>query len=287
MRSTQYAPASKGNGTLRVTSFGSGSSGNALLIQTEGPAGTTSVLIDAGIPVRRLRAGLAAAGVPDDGLDAILVSHEHHDHISALPRLVRYQRCPIFATSGTMRALDIAPSDRWERLVPEHSCRIGSLTITPISVPHDAAEPVGFYVDDGTVRAAIFTDLGSTAALVRDPVAQAHLVILEANYDVEMLERGPYPARLKRRIRSGHGHLSNAECGDFLADTLGSTTVDIWLAHLSENNNRPKLAEQTVVQRLGTGLGGPRVQPMPRHRPFVWDAPSALQRPRQLGFLLP
>lgn len=273
---------------MRVTSFGSGSSGNALLIQVEGQEGSTNVLIDAGIPVRRLRAGLAAAGVPDDGLDAILVSHEHYDHISALPRLARYHRCPIFATSGTIRALDVGATDRWERLVPEQTCRIGSLAITPIPVPHDAAEPVGFFVSTDSVRAAIFTDLGSTAALVQEPLAQAHLVVLEANYDEDMLERGPYPARLKRRIRGGHGHLSNAECGDFLARTLSTATMDIWLAHLSENNNRPRLAHQTVAQRLGAGPAGPRLRPMPRHgQPIVWDAASALQRPRQIGLPLP
>ncbi|MDI3341033.1 MAG: MBL fold metallo-hydrolase [Sphaerobacter sp.] len=269
---------------MRVTSFGSGSSGNALLIQSGG----TNVLIDAGLAVRRLRAGLAAAGVPDGGLDALLLSHEHHDHVSAVPSLIRYHHGPIFATRGTMRALEVARPDRWETLAAERPCRIGTLEITPIAVPHDAAEPVGFFIDDGSIRVAIFTDLGSPAALLRDAVARAHLVVLEANYDLELLERGPYPAYLKRRIRSGHGHLSNDECGELLTQSLTSVTVDIWLAHLSENNNRPALAEQTVTRWLGAGSNGPRVRPLPRHgRPAVWDAAAALQRPRQLGLPLP
>lgn len=269
---------------MRVTCFGSGSSGNAFLLQS----GETNILIDAGIPIRQLRAGLTAAGVRDHDLDAVLISHEHHDHISALPRLRRYHHCPLYASPGTINAIRRHELGDWEAFRVGHPVQIGQFEVTPIAVAHDAAEPVGFFVDDGTACAAFFTDLGRTNEALIEPIQAAHLVVLEANYDDVMLDRGPYPAYLKRRIRGGNGHLSNAECGDFLFRTLDSHTDQIWLAHLSENNNHPSVAERTVNQFLGGGSDLPPVQPLPRRggKAVVWDAREVRERPRQIGLPL-
>lgn len=268
---------------MRLTCFGSGSNGNAMLIQSCG----TNILLDAGVPVRRLQAGLAAAGAGELDLSAILVSHEHHDHISALTRLGRQHACPRFCTEGTLR--ELAPPDRslWETLLPEQTFRIGAIEITAIRVAHDAAEPVGFLLDDRETRAAIFTDLGETSEALIEPIRTSQIVVLEANYDEVMLARGPYPAHLKRRIRGPHGHLSNDDCARFLANHLTSTTLDVWLAHLSQNNNRPSLARTAVVSQLsfeGSGLG---VRALPRGGvPTSWDSETARRRPRQTSFSL-
>lgn len=263
---------------MRVTSFGSGSSGNALLVQS----GATSILIDAGVPIRRLRAGLAAAGVVGDELTAILVSHEHHDHVRTLSQLMSRFACPVMATRGTLGALGAAGRDAWEALVPDYSVRVEEITVTPIGVPHDAAEPVGFVVDDGETQAAIFTDLGETPDALLGAVANSRLVVLEANYDEAMLARGSYPAHLKRRIRGRLGHLSNADCAAFLTRGLGDRTVDVWLAHLSENNNHPAVARAAIIDQLSNGARLPRIHTLPRHgRDVVWDAAHAREQPWQ------
>lgn len=263
---------------MRVTCFGSGSSGNALLIQSE----TTSVLLDAGIPIRRLRAGLASLGVHDNGLSAVLISHEHSDHVCSLGQVLSRQDCPVLATAGTVGALRDLPMDRWVPIASEETIQIGDLAITPIAVPHDAAEPVGCIVDHGDTRAAIFTDLGEVPGSFGALVATADLVVFEANYDETMLARGSYPRFLKRRIRGPLGHLSNDECGSFLAQNLSSRTLDVWLAHLSENNNHPTIAAQTVTREFGRGTGIPRVRPLARYGNVVtWDSNRAVRPVRQ------
>lgn len=266
---------------MRLTCFGSGSDGNAMLVQSGG----TSILLDAGVPIRRLQAGLAAAGAGDVGLSAILVSHEHHDHISALARLESLYICPRFCTEGTLR--ELAPSDRnlWETLLPEQTFKVGTIEITAIRVAHDAAEPVGYFFDDGETRAAIFTDLGETSEALIEPIRTSQIVVLEANYDEVMLARGRYPAHLKRRIRGPLGHLGNEDCAHFLSSHLTSATLDIWLAHLSQNNNRPSLARTAIVSQLsceGCGIG---VRALPRSgTPLSWDSETARSRPRQMSF---
>lgn len=269
---------------MRVISFGSGSSGNAFLIQSAG----VNVLLDAGVGVRRLVAGLAAAGAGLEDLDAVLVSHEHHDHVRALPQmLARTQaRTPLLATPGTIKALAGYCDGDWTAIRPDSTARVRSLDVTALAVSHDASDPVGFLLDDGECRVAIFTDLGDVSSTLIEPIQTADLVVLEANYDELMLERGPYPPHLKRRIRGAKGHLSNDACADLLARALSSRATDVWLAHLSENNNRPGTAVATVRERLGTGTAIPRVRSLPRRgRDVIWDSAVAFG-PRQLALPL-
>ncbi len=264
---------------MRVISFGSGSSGNAFLVQS----GETNLLVDAGVPIRRLQAGLQAAGVEAGGLAAILITHEHHDHVRTLPQLLRHHDCPVISSRGTASAM------RGRAEFRSHPCAVGNRTrvdrieILPVPVSHDAAEPVGFLLDDGETRVTIFIDLGQADEHMAEPLGSAHLVIIEANHDGMMLQRGRYPAHLKRRISGNRGHLSNQDCSRFLGANLGSDTADIWLAHLSANNNTPALARSTIEREIGTGVRVPRVRVLPRRgKDAIWDSADVGNTPQQL-----
>jgi phosphoribosyl 1,2-cyclic phosphodiesterase len=265
---------------MRVTSFGSGSCGNAFLIQS----GETALLIDSGISIRRLRTGLAAAGVAPDSLTAVLVSHEHHDHVRSLTQIVRYYQSVVMATPGTLSALGIERTIRSQSLPTGRPHQIGRAEVLPLPVSHDAAEPVGFFIDDGETRVAVFTDLGRTGDQMAEVIADAHLVILESNYDELMLERGRYPRYLKRRIGGQLGHLSNRDCARFLAQHLGSRTVEIWLAHLSANNNTPARVHTILDTELGRGSAKPRIRVLPRRGDdTIWNSGDLGNERRQLA----
>jgi phosphoribosyl 1,2-cyclic phosphodiesterase len=262
-----------------VISFGSGSSGNAFLVQSD----ETNLLVDAGVPIRRLRAGLEAAGVDDEALTAVLITHEHHDHVRTLPQLLRHHDFPVISTPGTIGALRGLAAFHSTMCTAGKTTRVDRIEITAISVSHDAAEPVGFFLDDGETRVAIFIDLGQADQRLAEPVEAAHLVVIEANHDGDILRRGRYPAYLKRRIAGSRGHLSNQDCSRFLADSLGSHTTDIWLAHLSANNNTPTLASDVITGELGTGTRVPRVRVLPRRgKDVVWDSSEVRSTPLQL-----
>ncbi|HET9014357.1 MAG TPA: MBL fold metallo-hydrolase [Thermomicrobiaceae bacterium] len=266
---------------MRVTCFGSGSSGNAMLVESSG----TALLVDAGVTARRIHQGLAGAGLSPAGLAAVLVSHEHWDHVRALSSLGLDHACPVYATAGTAAALG-APARGWSHLACDATIGIGALSVTAIAIPHDAAEPVGFLIEDGEWAVSIFTDLGAPPPSLASPIGRAHLVVLESNYDHLMLARGRYPEHLKRRIRGPLGHLSNDDCGAFLSAGLDGTARDVWLAHLSENNNRPGLAVETVREHL-SGRSAPRVTALPRRGgDVIWDSTAVSAEPRQLGLSL-
>lgn len=264
---------------MRVISFGSGSSGNAFLVQS----GDTNLLVDAGVPIRRLQAGLKDAGVESGALTGILITHEHHDHVRTLPQLLRHHDCPVISSRGTVAAIHGRAEFRSQACTIGNRMQVDRIDITPVPVSHDAAEPVGFFLDDGESRVAIFIDLGQTDERLAEPVETAHLVIIEANHDGGMLQRGRYPAYLKRRISGMRGHLSNQDCSRFLAANLGSDTVDIWLAHLSANNNTPALARGAIERELGTGTRSPRVRVLPRQgKDVIWDSTDLRNAPRQM-----
>lgn len=262
---------------MRVTCLGSGSDGNSILVQSD----TTSVLIDAGVPVRLLRTGLRQAGVPDAHLSAVLISHEHHDHIRSATQLSRYQPVPFYGTPGTVGMLRGRLRVDWRSMSDGMTFAIGDLAITPMMVSHDAEEPVGFIVEDGIVRVSVFTDLGEPSPDVANALRGSALVVLESNYDEEMLRVGPYPSHLKRRIRGPLGHLANHVCANLIADSIDDRTSAIWLAHLSENNNRPHIARAATEAMIGTRPGSPDVTVLPRFGASVtWDSAAAANRSR-------
>ena len=269
---------------LTVRSLGSGSSGNALLVESA----TTAVLVDCGVGARGLAAGLASAGRSLRALDAVLISHEHSDHVRSLPNVVR-AAVPILTTNGTARAAHV-PSPLWHEVRAGFPVRVGDLTITPTGVSHDAAEPCGFHLRAADAAVTIVTDIGRPNDAIADFVADSDLIVLEANHDEQMLRFGPYPSYLKRRVLSDVGHLSNADCAALLARALrtGGRSRSIWLAHLSQTNNRPRLAEQAVAQHLVQTGTAHAVAALPRHgHALVWRAddtsPIAVQAALPLG----
>ncbi len=263
---------------MRVTCFGSGSNGNSMLVQS----GNTNVLIDSGVPVRLLRTALHRASVVDGGLDAILISHEHHDHVRSATQIAKYQPVTYFATEGTICGFGRQLSFTWERITGGQAVSIGDLEITPVDVSHDASEPVGFLIRGGDCQVAIFTDLGETNTDVASALIGSSLVVLESNYDEIMLRTGPYPERLKRRIRGPRGHLANDVSAELIARTIDDRTADVWLAHLSDKNNRPDIALTVAATTLQSVGLGPVITTLPRYGDIaVWDSEATALRHRQ------
>ncbi|CAA9546973.1 MAG: hypothetical protein AVDCRST_MAG49-1457 [uncultured Thermomicrobiales bacterium] len=265
---------------IAVQSFGSGSSGNALLVESS----ETLILIDCGLAPRSLAAALAASGRSLGDLDAVLLTHEHVDHMRALSGLAR-AGVTVVCTAGTARSAAVA-SERWEEIRPATELRLGDLAIEALPVSHDAAEPCGFTLSADGVRVTVATDLGRADAALHGVVAVSDLVVLEANHDEEMLRRGPYPARTKRRVLSDLGHLSNDASGALLAASFVGTRrlPTVWLAHLSQTNNRPELARQAVARALAARDQVAPILPLPRREVGpVWRSNGQPVTPIQLA----
>lgn len=267
--------------TLIAQSLGSGSSGNCLFIR----AGSTSLLIDCGIGPRILAAGLRAHGAAPRGLSGILITHEHDDHVRGLESLQRLG-VPIHCSAGTANALRLKEHQH-TAVAPGATFACGEADITPIAVSHDAAEPIGFLIRLAGARICVVTDLGTPNDDVAAGVAVSDLIVLESNHDEHMLRSGRYPAHLKRRVASSSGHLSNHRAGAFLESALRSERRrrTIWLAHLSEANNRPELARATVASAFGRDADLHEIVPLPRRAPGPVWRPSPFERATQLDLL--
>lgn len=234
---------------LELCTLASGSSGNCLLASD----GTTHLLIDAGISARRICKSLRALGVEPAGLSGILITHEHSDHIGGLATLTKQLRLPVYASRGTALQLCYRIAFLEDVIHPFQAAgafSIGSLGITSFPTPHDSADSVGYTLTDGRRKAAVSTDLGHLTPAVSAGIAGAHLLVCEANHDVEWLRCGPYPYFLKQRILGDRGHLSNEAGAELAALAVESGTRQVALAHLSAENNTPSRARQTVCRRL-------------------------------------
>lgn len=207
----------------------------------------TSVLIDAGIAPRTLEAKLATAGarLPD----AIVITHAHQDHVGHALRLARRLKIPIHVSEATSRAVSLHGREEIRIFSAREPFAIGTLTIAPTPLPHDAAQ-VALVVEGGGRRAAIVTDLGEVPPGLSSHLARCDVVLIESNHDLEMLQSGPYPAFLKRRIASARGHLSNAQAHALLR-TLPVATHTVVLMHLSTSNNHPEIALESAQDALG------------------------------------
>ncbi|MBA3415818.1 MAG: MBL fold metallo-hydrolase [Chloroflexia bacterium] len=262
---------------LRVHNLGSGSSGNALLIASGGAA----LLVDCGVERRRLVAGLAAAEISPASLAAVLVSHEHGDHVRSLPLLTGVG-VTVVATEGTLAALG-QRRDGVEPIAVGRDTPVAGFVVTALPVHHDARQPTGFTVAVADQRITVLTDLGQTDDSLLEAIVESDLIVLEANHDEALLREGPYPPQLKRRILSPRGHLSNANSALLLANALRRSRrhPTIWLAHLSQTNNRPALACETVRAALrAAGLDAPVASLHRSGTSQVWEANPA--RPSQL-----
>lgn len=232
---------------MQLHILASGSTGNAVLIEMGG----RKILIDAGISARRIERGLSEVGIQLSNLDGILITHEHSDHIKGIEVLVRKHHLPVYArpaTWGAMRGRDKIPREYRREL--GDSLDVGAIKIVPFAISHDAADPVGFCFYYQQTKWVLATDLGVVTRSVEEALAYADVAILESNHDVEMLQAGPYPQFLKQRIKSSVGHLSNHDAGQLLARTPRQRVMQVFLAHLSQQNNLPPLAERTVREVL-------------------------------------
>lgn len=223
----------------------SGSSGNALVVEADG----TAILIDCGVSCRQIETRLRAAGVDIGRLTAVLLTHEHSDHVQGLEVFLRRHPLPVAATDGTAKALNGALPDV-EVLGSGREVRFGPLSALPFAVSHDAREPVGFVVEHAGRRVGLFTDSGVATALAVERLSGCEVLLLESNHDLDMLHLGPYPWALKQRIASRTGHLSNEQARRLLDRLVHSRLQLVVGMHLSRQNNLPELVRRELGQVL-------------------------------------
>ncbi|QFU00577.1 Putative metallo-hydrolase YycJ [Halomonas sp. THAF5a] len=234
------------SGGLTFASLGSGSKGNATLVSD----GETHLLVDCGFGLKETERRLARLGLHPRQLDAVLVTHEHGDHIRGVGPLARRHKVPVYLTPGTWLSgrLGELPQRHW--ITPQARFAVKGLAIDPITVPHDAREPVQFAISGAGHRLGLLTDLGHPSAHVVEAFAGCDGLVLECNHDRRMLAEGPYPASLKRRVGGDWGHLANVQAA-WLLQRLGLDRLQrIVCSHLSEHNNRPELALEALVPLL-------------------------------------
>jgi phosphoribosyl 1,2-cyclic phosphodiesterase len=228
----------------------SGSAGNATLVRS----GTTTILIDAGISLKELGRRMERVGVGVGAIDALLVSHEHNDHVRGAVTLARRFDVPAYAnrsTSGEAGLLSALPREKVIDIARDTPFEVGCLEVVPFALPHDAVETLGFTISDGQARAGFATDLGSVTLEVTNGLSTCDVVVLESNHDELMLLEGPYPEFLKRRVGSPYGHLSNADAAELISNICHDGLRHVVLAHLSRTNNAPDLPREAVVEALG------------------------------------
>ena len=252
---------------IRFQSFLSGSSGNATFVTDD----NTSLLVDCGANGKYMTECMRRIGANPMNLSGILITHEHNDHIAGAGILSRKFDIPIYATEKTWAVMENAIgkiADK-NRRITEKEMEFFGLTVTSFSLSHDAADPVGYSFLTGNHKFTIATDLGHITPEIEKNLLGSQAVILEANHDVTMLTKGRYPYPLKKRILSENGHLSNDACGEMCVRLAESGTHALWLGHLSNENNRPQLAYDTVHQHLtAAGLtvgGGLSLNVLPRY----------------------
>ena len=241
---------------VSVTVLASGSKGNCTLVSSSG----TRLLVDAGLSCRELLRRLTLCCECASDIDAILITHEHSDHVGGLYVLAKRLKIPVYMTEAThdmyrKYARDSAGNriklERLELFHPGHVFNIGDVSVTPFTIPHDAVDPVGFTFHSEGVKVGVCTDLGYMPASVRHHIQGCQVLMIESNHDLEMLRGGPYPWAVKQRVMSRVGHLSNEALADFLTTDYDGGAEYVILAHLSEQNNHPEIARMTAERALG------------------------------------
>ncbi len=235
---------------MKICSLSSGSKGNSLYIESE----HARILIDIGLSARQIRERLATLRVNPSDIDAIILTHAHRDHVRGAGVFSRQFQTPIYGHPDTLDDITYLFRKN-EKTVPWYRpFQIKDISLTPFPVSHDAIPTVGYLVSSGGRVMALCTDLGVVTAEVETHLRQADFLILESNHDPDMLINGPYPWDLKERIASRVGHLSNHDTGRLLKSLLNGRVEKVLLAHISEENNTPELARETVLHYIGSGL---------------------------------
>ncbi|HET9743266.1 MAG TPA: MBL fold metallo-hydrolase [Terriglobales bacterium] len=253
---------------VRMTVLASGSRGNTAVLSSA----QTSILIDAGISCRETLRRMMRAGEDPARLSAIVITHEHSDHVSGLAVLARRLKIPVYITGHTHQAWqrwvrgpatnqsqlypddDKAHLDRSEHVHAGELFRIGDIEVLPFTIPHDAVDPVGFVFHLEGIKIGMVTDLGYMPANVKVHLRGCDALVIESNHDLEMLRGGPYPWSVKQRVMSRVGHLSNDSLAEFFSSDYDGSAAFLVLAHLSEANNHPELARQCAERALGGRL---------------------------------
>lgn len=259
---------------LRFASLGSGSRGNATLVQSA----ETLLLIDCGFPLREFAGRCAGLGVAPEDIDALLLTHEHGDHVRGAGPLARRHQVPVWSSHGTWRSWGRKEKDiDWRELNGhDRPFHIGDIEISPFAVPHDAREPCQFVLAVNDRRLGLLTDLGSITPRVLNALNGVDALLLECNHDADMLWSGPYPPSLRRRVGGTHGHLSNAQAAELLAELDQERLQHLVAGHLSEKNNRPELARNALLDAAPEVEN--RLTLLDQDRPSVWFELDAISR---------
>ena len=242
---------------MEFCTFASGSSGNCAVIFTD----NTAVLIDAGISMRRINSCLKTLGLSLSSISAILVTHEHSDHVKGLPMILKYHDLPVYAPKGACGRLPLGNSNACRSIIefsPGESFSIGDFLVSSFSTPHDCSSSSGYKFTCGGKSLVFATDMGYVADTVYETAVGSDFAVLESNHDVDVLQSGVYPYYLKRRILSSRWHLSNLQCSRLVAALAKSGTKHFLLAHLSQENNTPALAldaSRTALEKEGFIIG--------------------------------
>ncbi|SFF47339.1 Phosphoribosyl 1,2-cyclic phosphodiesterase [Fontimonas thermophila] len=231
---------------MRFAMLGSGSRGNGTLVESGG----TRVLIDCGFALGEAELRLQRLGIEPAALDAILVTHEHGDHLSGVARLARRYRIPVWMTHGSYAIWKDRNVPHCLRFSPHQAFRIGELEVQPYPVPHDAREPCQYVFGARGLRLGVLSDAGAVTPHMRAMLAGCDALLLECNYDPDLLRDGPYPPALKLRVGGGRGHLSNEQAASLLRGYAVRRLQHLVLTHLSETNNTPALARRAVAEVL-------------------------------------
>lgn len=240
---------------MRFVSIASGSSGNCIYVGSD----HTHILVDAGISNKRIEQGLNEIGLKGSDLNAVVITHEHSDHTKGLGVLARRHGVPVYGTKETLeeisdkKYLGEYPKELLTQVQPDVSFSVGDLEIQPFSIYHDAANPVAYRIRNGKKSVAVATDMGHYDQYIIDHLQGLDAILLESNHDVNMLQAGPYPYYLKRRILGEHGHLSNEHAGRLLSCLLHDNLKQVLLGHLSKENNYEALAYETVRLEIDQG----------------------------------
>ena len=240
---------------MRLCSIASGSSGNCIYVGSE----NTHLMIDAGISGKRIEEGLNEVGLKTGEMDGILITHEHSDHIGGLGVVSRKHKLPVYATKDTIaqirktKSLGQIDESLFREIKPDLEFSIGDITVTPIAISHDAADPVAYILRQGEKSVGVVTDLGKYDRYILERLQGLSILLLEANHDIHMLQVGNYPYYLKQRILGDRGHLSNELSGQLLGQVLHDKFKTVMLGHLSKENNYEKLAYETVRLEITMG----------------------------------
>ncbi len=240
---------------IRFCSLGSGSSGNATVVEATSGITTTRLLIDAGFSLREVETRLQRAGLDGSDLDAVFVTHEHGDHVGCALALAERYDLAVFMSRGTWRAIGPAPAPARLHFARDgEKVALGDIEVTPFTVAHDAAEPLQLRCSDGSTCLGVLTDLGSITAHMLAHIAGCEALVLECNHDADLLAQSRYPASIRSRIGGRFGHLSNAIAAEILARTDGACLTHVVAAHLSRENNRPDLVRTALTPARGSDL---------------------------------